>query len=329
MPYFDDWLEIHHPANSSLWTLTERDNARNTVLDRVCDSVADHLIGEDILARLRLPLAAEAVRNRLPTKKRIRSGDLAEIIATDFVREKSEFTVPLLRLRYKDDRDMSMRGDDLIAIDRALDPPAVLKAEVKSRATIGPPVISEACTALNANGGRPKPSSLAFVSMMLRREGRDDMAEIVERLQEADLSASRITHLVFVLSGNNPARALEPHVTQAVTVRERRFVALRIADHQQFVELAFRSSMPETAEQLLDRLRKLTLPGIRGRLFARGLARGMIWRNGVVPAEGPEFAATLTNDLLDHAYGILGLALRASDYGASSDTVASLTRHSR
>jgi len=48
----------------------------------------------------------------------------------------------------------------------------------------------------------------------------------------------------------------------------------------------------------------------------------MIWRNGVVPAGGPAFAATLTSDLLDHAYGMLSLALRARDLGVQRDTVA-------
>jgi len=239
MPYVDDWLDVAHDGAATLWTLTEREAARADVLDRICDAVLDQLVGLDVLGRLRFPLAAAAVRNRLPTKKRIRSGDLAEIIATDFVREKSEFSVPLLRLRYKDDRDMSMRGDDLIAIDRTLDPPAVMKAEVKSRAAISASVVRDACDALNANSGRPKPSSLAFVSMTLRRQGEDELAEIVERFQEHDLPLSRLTHLVFILSGNDTTAALRPYLEQPVTVKERRFVALRISDHQEFVELIF------------------------------------------------------------------------------------------
>lgn len=73
--------------------------------------------------------------------------------------------------------------------------------------------------------------------------------------------------------------------------------------------------MPESAEELVARIRTLTQPGVRGRLAARGLARGMIWRNGNLPAGSPAFGAELTGELLDQGYNLLSLALRARDLG--------------
>jgi len=41
----------------------------------------------------------------------------------------------------------------------------------------------------------------------------------------------------------------------------------------------------------------------------------MIWRNGLLPPGSPAFGATLTSDLLDHGYLMLGIALRGRDLG--------------
>src|SRR5206468_2530253 len=51
------------------------------------------------------------------------------------------------------------------------------------------------------------------------------------------------------------------------------------------------------------------------RLLALGLARGMVWRDGVVPDGAPPAlnSATLTQDLLDFGYGVLALALELRD----------------
>lgn len=68
--------------------------------------------------------------------------------------------------------------------------------------------------------------------------------------------------------------------------------------------------MPETVAELTTRLTTFTQPGARGRLLARGLARGLIWRDGVLPDGAPAFSPGLTEDLLDHGHAGLALALR-------------------
>src|SRR5678816_3444103 len=63
-------------------------------------------------------------------------------------------------------------------------------------------------------------------------------------------------------------------------------------------------------EQLAVRVTAAIDPGFRGRLLERGLARGWIWREGVLPPEAPQFAPTLTEDLLDYAAGLMNQACR-------------------
>jgi hypothetical protein len=71
--------------------------------------------------------------------------------------------------------------------------------------------------------------------------------------------------------------------------------------------------MPQTPEVLAAQLRAAIEPGARGRLVARGLARGIIWNNGELPPGTPSFSSRLTADLLDNGYLILGRALRLRD----------------
>ena len=66
----------------------------------------------------------------------------------------------------------------------------------------------------------------------------------------------------------------------------------------------------ETVDNLLEKITQLSLPLHRGKLLARGLARGMIWSDGQLPLGSPAFSVQLTPDLLDHGFRILDAALR-------------------
>jgi len=68
--------------------------------------------------------------------------------------------------------------------------------------------------------------------------------------------------------------------------------------------------MAETAAELSSRLRAVVEPGVRGRLLDKGLARGLIWRDGSLPDGAPEFPEGLSEDLLDYAHAVMALALR-------------------
>jgi hypothetical protein len=69
---------------------------------------------------------------------------------------------------------------------------------------------------------------------------------------------------------------------------------------------------PEAISRVLSNLIE---PQARGRLLALGLARGMVWKDGIVPDGVPERlrSMALTPDLLDFGYGILALALELRD----------------
>lgn len=68
--------------------------------------------------------------------------------------------------------------------------------------------------------------------------------------------------------------------------------------------------MAESTEQLQGRLQVAVAPGFRERLLDKGLARGLIWRDGVLPAGSPSFPESMTPDLLDYAHTVMAMALR-------------------
>ncbi|HQP38112.1 MAG TPA: hypothetical protein PLI95_23170, partial [Polyangiaceae bacterium] len=68
--------------------------------------------------------------------------------------------------------------------------------------------------------------------------------------------------------------------------------------------------MAETVAELSSRLQVVVEPGVRGRLLDKGLARGLIWRDGTLPEGAPEFSEALSDDLLDYAHAVMALALR-------------------
>ena len=68
--------------------------------------------------------------------------------------------------------------------------------------------------------------------------------------------------------------------------------------------------MPTTPEAILADINEAVAAGFRGRLIARGQARAMIWRDGILPVGAPAFSPQLSYDLHSYGYALLGLGLR-------------------
>jgi hypothetical protein len=136
---FDNWCTMqsatHGPHLRTV--LTERSGeqvaAAAVLLGAARLHYEDPTVTADRLARLGYTKTAKIFREYLPTTPRARSGDLGGIVATEYVNRKTPFTIPVLRLRWKDGREMALRGDDLIGIRTSqAGHLVVLKGEVKS-----------------------------------------------------------------------------------------------------------------------------------------------------------------------------------------------------
>ena len=70
-----------------------------------------------------------------------------------------------------------------------------------------------------------------------------------------------------------------------------------------------------TIESIQADIDAAATPGFRARLIARGQARAMIWRDGVLPPDAPAFSPQLSYDLHSYAYSLLELGLRLRELG--------------
>ncbi|MEO8195744.1 MAG: DEAD/DEAH box helicase [Thermoanaerobaculia bacterium] len=77
--------------------------------------------------------------------------------------------------------------------------------------------------------------------------------------------------------------------------------------------------MSESLTVVEAKLQQAVAPGYRARLVDRGLARGLVWVDGELPDGAPAFRTSLTADLLDYGYAVLGMALRARQAGGNEE----------
>lgn len=100
----------------------------------------------------------------LPQTAHIRSGDAAEIYATEWIDAYSGYRAPIKRLRWKDHRNMAMRGDDVIGmlLDAETQRLSFLKTEAKSRINLRAQTLEEARSGLDKDSGLPLVACVIF-----------------------------------------------------------------------------------------------------------------------------------------------------------------------
>lgn len=223
----------------------ERDGSRASVLDELRELVRGHYVDPKLtvkrIASLGAPKTASLLREHVPTRKNARSGDLGEVLATELAEQELNYDVPIRRLRWKDGRDMALRGDDIIGVARnSNNELLLLKGESKSRAKLSTDVLEEAGSALDSDRGRPTRHSVLFVADRLREFGDDKLAEELEEAVLASFRGIPVAHMLFVLTGGPPKNLLKTHLNGAAKKkRVRHAVGVRIRDHEKFIELLY------------------------------------------------------------------------------------------
>lgn len=214
--------------------------------DAIAARISTHYASEEriasLLERLGKGASAAFIRNKLPQGKKIRSGDLGEIFATEYVTESTVYTVPIKRLRWKDHRNMALRGDDLLAVRMPTDEEAIefMKGETKSRASLTTQVLTEAREALDKDDGRPSPHALAFVADRLHELGDNEAGDAIDTAQLEDgIQIDQVCHLLFVFCGSSPSRLMRENLTAYGGTIPQVYVGLRVATHQTFIKSVY------------------------------------------------------------------------------------------
>lgn len=218
MVQFNDWcLSVDEPVgNHFRRVMTGQAASLATGIQATAAIVPGHYASEEqvarALARLGKPAAAALIEGKLPTTKAIRSGDLGEIYATEWIDAHSGgYCAPIKRLRWKDHRNMAMRGDDVIGIlqDPQSQQLSFLKTEAKSRSALTAQVLTDARAGLDKDGGLPSAHALSFISARLLELGNLPLADAIDdALLKHGIPAQSVRHLLFIFSGNAPEALL-------------------------------------------------------------------------------------------------------------------------
>lgn len=247
MGIYERWCKSTKQKNKrkNFWTYVEKDGSRDEICDDLAKTIRSHYdrlerIAEDV-ERLGYEVASEILRAAMPQTAKGRSGDLGEILATELVEEEVGLRVPVRRLRYKDGRNMAMRGDDFIGAgyDSKGEKLWLLKGEAKSNKVLSKATVTSARKVLNRDNGRCTPDSLLFVANRLLESNDPDDNELGRSLRDEvgvkSLHAGRIDHMLFTVSGNGPHASLKEDLEAAGTNRDHYVVNIHIEDHQDFI----------------------------------------------------------------------------------------------
>jgi len=214
--------------------------------------VPGHYASEEHIARSLDRLgkngAADFVRQKLPTSKSMRSGDLGEILATEYIAEWTDYSVPIKRLRWKDHRNMAMRGDDVIGIaqDATTSRLRFLKTESKSRANFLGAVVTQARAGLDKDNGMPSAHALSFLSERLFEMGNTSLADAIDDEQlRHGISPQSVQHLLFAFSGNSSTEHLAAALLTYTGTISQLSVGLRIESHGDFIGSVYEAVMQD------------------------------------------------------------------------------------
>jgi hypothetical protein len=244
--FFDRWLSIKitNEGMHVLQICTEKRDSFNDIIEELQEIVRSHYVAPETtikrLEELGAPQTAKLLKEHLPTTKRARSGDLGEILATEFTERKIGFIVPVRRLRWKDGRNMALRGDDIVAIARdSKGRLKFLKGESKSRARLNSNVVKEAAVALDRDYGRPTRFSVLFVAEHLKDQEKDSLAIDLDKAVLNSFRWNSVDHLLFTFSGNDPNKPLSDHLSKCTNNVRRHAVGVCINDHGKFIDRLF------------------------------------------------------------------------------------------
>ena len=246
---FSNWcLSVDEPIGSHFCRVMTGDAASVPAgIDATAAIVPGHYASEEhvarALGRLGKSAAAALIQSKLPTTKAIRSGDLGEILATEWIDAHSGgYRAPIKRLRWKDHRNMSMRGDDVIGILQEAQTQSLhfLKAEAKSRATLTSQVLTEARAGLDKDGGLPSAHALSFISARLFELGDLPLADAIDdALLKHGIPLQNVRHLLFTFSGNAPHALLTASLQAYAGPINQWAIGLRVEDHAAFISAVY------------------------------------------------------------------------------------------
>lgn len=229
-------------GNHKFSVLVLEDDEFSSLVDGLIETLPDHYVElasvADTLRRLGKKAAAQKLLTKIPEAQKIRSGDIGEVLAADYVEQYTGYSIPIKKLRWRDHRNMPMRGDDVIGfiIDLQKQTLNFIKVEAKSVKSLGRKVLGEARDELDLDDGLPAPHALEFIAERLRETGNVVLSDLIEKVQLVDtISANQVEHLLFTYTASNPDSLQKEAFEAYGGTYTQNSVGLRVTEHQKLI----------------------------------------------------------------------------------------------
>lgn len=218
----------------------------NALVNDLVRLLPEHYVEPAAIARtlekLGKTAAAETLKIKIPETKKTRSGDIGEVLATDYIEESTGYSIPIRKLRWRDHRNMSMRGDDVIGImvnpkNQTL---KFLKVEAKGNKSLSRDVLKKARAELDSDSGKPTPHALSFIAQRLRETGNLELCDLIEKaLLVTGVSANQVKHLLFTFTESDPARLQKEALDNYSGIIPQISLGVRVVGHQDLIKQVF------------------------------------------------------------------------------------------
>lgn len=186
-------------------------------------------------------MVAAFLRDRLPTKKNARSGDMGEILATAYLDEEGGYVVGPSRLIDRDHQEWAMRGDDVLAARIGKDSELhLVKAEAKSGIKIDEKTVNAARQGLARNEEMPSPHSLSqFATRLLNTPDHAIGEAVIDAQIVGGVRPHQVGHLMFLFTGGDPSAYVSANLSAYNGSVRQLAITLRVQDHQKFIHDSF------------------------------------------------------------------------------------------
>lgn len=221
--------------------MAEVPNARDLVKPHLSAAIVDHHTHRarvaHLLADLGYAATAAEIAARLPKNDRTRKGNFGEVVASEHLRQRHGYAMPVFKLRFRDHQNLPMRGEDIVAFVTDVNGTItrVCIGEAKTLVAFAGQTVTSAHERLEKTY-RPTPETLHMIAEILYERGEVAQAREMDRILQR-LAAKTIEqeNWIFVITDNAPADPFGNIEALQAVVPNLHCVNLRLPDLSQFV----------------------------------------------------------------------------------------------
>lgn len=243
------WLEpdgsIKKHSKFQHFAIKEREGIRGYIKPALIEAILDHHFHRKTISgaleRLGYEKAAKYFGTRLPKESKTRKGNFGEVVASEHLCQRYGYTMPVFKLRFRDNPDMPMRGEDIVAFElgEGNKIAAICIGEAKTLEHYNRDQVKKAHDRL-VIAYHPSPVTLSLISSILHEKGDHNLAEQIDMILETlSLGPFPRHNWLFIITGDKPREPYSPIEEMESVVENLKIVTLHLPGFSLFINEIF------------------------------------------------------------------------------------------